>query len=103
MKDTFIQKQEAIFLKKKILIIRTQRDLKGTFVNRILEEGNFLENDFGPPSPLQSILYILFFDHVAEATGPGACPNRSARPINCLNSLCRKDEVGLQWGPKIFP
>ena len=52
MKDTFIQKPEAIFLKKKILIIRTQRDLKGTFVNRILKEGNFLENDFGPPSPL---------------------------------------------------
>ena len=103
MKDTFIQKPEAIFLKKKILIIRTQRDLKGTFVNRILKEGNFLENDFGPPSPFRSILYILFFHHVAEAPGPGACPNRSTRPINCLNSLCRKDEVGLQWGPKIFP
>ena len=61
-------------------------------VSNEIINGNFLENDFCPPSPLLSILYtyLIFntekFGHVAAAPGPLACPSCGARSpsLSCL-------------------
>jgi len=56
----------------------------------IIQLGNFLENDFAPPPPINFVRgsYMLdmdIIDHMAAALGPLACPSRSARPRKCLN------------------